>query len=29
VTGIEILPVTGLPEVQPGDMIADLIAERV
>ena len=28
-TGIEILPVTGLPEVQPGDMIADLIAERV
>jgi coenzyme F420-0:L-glutamate ligase len=29
VTGIEIVPVTGLPEVRPGDVLADLIAEGV
>jgi coenzyme F420-0:L-glutamate ligase/coenzyme F420-1:gamma-L-glutamate ligase len=28
VTSIEIIPVTGLPDVRPGDVIADLIADR-
>ncbi|HUQ63949.1 MAG TPA: coenzyme F420-0:L-glutamate ligase [Acidimicrobiales bacterium] len=28
-SGIEIIPVEGLPEVQPGDVLAQLIADRV